>query len=99
MFGNGMNQKISFVGNAIHVDLLSVVDEFGDDHRVLWGHSGSCRQSILEVRFLPDDIHRGSREHIRRTKENWVSVIILRRRSPKDLFHSPYAVSECLGLF
>ena len=73
VLGNGVHEKSPFVSDGINVDLLSIIDELGNDDRVKWGDVGGSREVVRKSGFGVDDIHRSTGENIGGSDENGIA--------------------------
>ena len=58
------------LSHGIHLDLLGVVDELAHHDGVVGAHLGRLSQITVQLVTLVDHMHRGAREHIRRTYQH-----------------------------
>lgn len=73
VFRNGVDEEFTLVGDGVDIDLLGLVDELGDDGRVLGRDFGSGGEGVFESRLVPDNVHGGAREYVRRSDQDGVS--------------------------
>ena len=73
VLGDGVLNDLALIGNGIELDLLRFGHElrnhYGELFRDLCGHI----QETMQLFFVVADIHRSTREHIRRTYEDGIA--------------------------
>jgi hypothetical protein len=76
VLGDGVDEELALVGDGVDVNLLSTVDELGEDGGVLGGDLGGGGERVLEGRLVPDDVHGGSGEDVGGTDEDGVGHLL-----------------------
>jgi hypothetical protein len=64
VFGYSVDEKFTLVCDGVDVDLLSVVDELGDDDGVIGRDIGSSSEVVFESGLGMYNIHCGSGQYI-----------------------------------
>ena len=69
---DSVDEDLAVGGDSVAVNLLSAVDELGDDDGVVRGDRGGGEQLLLELVLAADDRHGSTRENVRWADEDRV---------------------------
>ena len=70
MLGDGISQDFTVTGHSVHLDLLGMFDELRHHHRMILRNVGGQLQETAQLLTVRADVHRRTREHIRRTHQH-----------------------------
>ena len=76
VLGDGISYDLAVLCHGIHLDLLGVLEELADNHRMTFRHIGGKSQEALKLVAVVADVHRGAREHIRRAYKHRKSDLV-----------------------
>ena len=88
MLRNSIGDDLAVPSYCIHLHLFGVGHELGDDHGMLFGHFGGQLEELMELLLVGAHVHRGAREHVRRSHEHGETY-------PADEFLHIFHRGEC----
>mmetsp|Transcript_68195 Transcript_68195/g.162793 ORF Transcript_68195/g.162793 Transcript_68195/m.162793 type:complete len:272 (+) Transcript_68195:3355-4170(+) len=69
MLGNHARHHLAVLRDSVHLNLLGVLDELGDDDGMLFADAHGRPQEVLQVLVVVAHVHRRAGEHVRRADE------------------------------
>src|SRR3990167_1023015 len=70
MLGNSVDENLAAGGYTINFEFFGVLDEFRNNHRVIWRQLGRPLQVALQYLVRADNVHRPAGQNVRRTDQN-----------------------------
>ncbi|OPZ81752.1 MAG: hypothetical protein BWY77_00499 [bacterium ADurb.Bin431] len=58
MLADGVDQELALVADGVNLDLLGVLDEFGNDYRMVGGDPGRLVEEFFQFSIIGGDAHR-----------------------------------------
>ena len=85
MLANGVSKYLAILGYGIHLYLLGMLYELGDNHRVVFAHIGRQLEELAELALVGTYVHSRTRQYVRRTHEHWEAHTLYKLI---DIFHA-----------
>ena len=73
VFGYGVGDYVSVVGNGVEFDLLAAGEELADHDRMLARHFGRHCEELAQVALVVAYVHRGAGQHVGRAHEHRIA--------------------------
>ena len=64
MFRNGISQYLAVPGHSIHLNLLGIFNELGDDNRMILADISSQLEEAFQFVLVRADVHGSTTQHI-----------------------------------
>mmetsp|Transcript_20293 Transcript_20293/g.50643 ORF Transcript_20293/g.50643 Transcript_20293/m.50643 type:complete len:214 (-) Transcript_20293:3107-3748(-) len=96
VLGYGVYDQPAVLGHSIHVDLATILNEFGNNNGMFLRDLGCHTQKADQLIFRVGNVHCRTRQHIRRAHEAWVanfrakqhSIGLRRKHAPRRLVNT-----------
>ena len=75
MLRDGVKFDFSVLRHCVHLNLLGLLNELADHHRVFLRHVGRQTEEARKLLLVGADIHGGARKHVGGTHKNWESYL------------------------
>ena len=70
MFRNGISQYLAVLGHSIHLNLLGMFNELGNDNRMVLADVGCQLEEAFQLVLVRADVHGSTTQHIAGTYQH-----------------------------